>query len=294
MTRQNSTTLLHEAVNNGSDQRALAALVAFATQRSGIDRNNYYSPWDSGQSLREGQRAFKEEQQSIRADLKRFRVALSTAIAEGVTDADLIAEAPQAFSGRLEWIEGRAVCGCTYSPPVSNHSWASHYEGKTHETCGRPYRLEATSGGGWSYCAGQYFPTEYRKAAATLLEYATRRVRQARPPETVERITTVAQLRDLNESNGGCWFSRGTMRFHRTKIQSGIIRGEYFITLDKRGFDDSAGYGYTVRAFNSEGDVRTSALGSRGQQVGSFDSKREALDALTEHLGPQDGEGRGV
>src|SRR5258706_2433017 len=199
MTRQNSTTLLHEPVNDGSDQRAIAALVAFAAQRSGLDRNNYYSPWDSGQSLRDGQRAFKEEQQSIRADLKRFRVALSIAIAEHVTNADLIAEAPQAYSGRLEWIEGRAVCGCKYSPPVSKHSWANHYEGKAHDTCERLYRFEATSGGAWSYCAGQYFPTEYRKAAATLLEYATRRARQARPPETAERITTVAQLKDLNE-----------------------------------------------------------------------------------------------
>src|SRR6266478_3745368 len=267
MTRQNSTTPLHKAVNNGSEQPAIAALVAFATQRSGIDRNNYYSPWDAGQTLRDGQRAFKEEQRDIKADLKRFRVALSTAAAEGVTDADLIAEAPQAFSGRLSWVDGQARCGCTYAPPVGLHAWASHFEGKIHDVCGQPYRLELIDAH-WVYCTGQYFPTEYRKAAATLLEYATRRVRQARPPETAECITSIAQLRDLNERNGGCWFSRSTMKFHGTTIQSGIIRDEYFITLDKRGFDESAGYGYTVRAFNSQGDVRSSALGSRGQQVG--------------------------
>jgi hypothetical protein len=80
------------------------------------------------------------------------------------------------------------------------------------------------------------------------------------------------------------------MRFHGTSIQSGIVRGEYFITLDKRGFDESAGYGYTVRTFNAKGDVCSSALGCSGQQVGSFDSKREALDALTDYLAAKGGE----
>jgi hypothetical protein len=291
MAIRNSTTQPHAAVNNPSEQPAIAALIAFAAQRSGIDRNNYYSPWDSVQSLRNGLQAFKEEHRDIRADLKRLREALSIAAVEGVTDADLVAESPHAYSGRLSWIVGEARCRCSYAPPVSKHSWEAHYSGKAHETCGNLYRLEAVGVPYWSYCAGQYFPTEYRKAAVKVLEAATRRVRQARPPETAERITSVAQLRDLNERNGGCWFSRSTMRFHGTTIQSGIIHGEYFLTLDKRGFDESAGYGYTVRTFNSEGDVRTSALGNRSQQVGSFDSKREALDALSEHLG---GEGRRV
>src|SRR5258705_1633321 len=149
----------------------------------------------------------------------------------------------------------------------------------------RCYRLEPTEGGAWHYCTGQYFPTEYRKAAATLLEAATRRVRQARPPEKAERITTIAQLRSLNERNGGCWFSRSTMKFHGTTIRSEINRGRYFIALDKRGVEESAGYGYTVRAFNDEGDI-TRDIG----KLAEYDSKAEALGALTEYLDSKGGE----
>jgi hypothetical protein len=284
MSTSNSTIVDHSAVNDAGDQPAITALTKFAAQRSGIERNNYYSPWDSGHTLRDGQRAFKEEQRNIRADLARFREALKVAQAAGVTDADLIAEAPHAYGGRLEWIEGRAACACSYSTPVSEHAWASHYSGKVCEKCGGvAYRFEPTQGGAWQYCAGQYFPTEYRKAAATLLEAATRRVRQARPPETQERITSIAQLRALNQANGGCWFSRGTMRFHGTTIQSGIMQSSYFITLDKRGFEESAGYGYTVRTFNEEGSI-TRDVG----KLAEFDSKAEAVNALAEHLGPQD------
>src|SRR2546425_1090653 len=151
MSRTNSTTVVCQAVNKPHDageQPAISALTKFAVQRSGIERNNYYSPWDQGETLRNGRRAFKEEQQSIRADLRRFREALNVAVAEGVTDADVIAEAPHAYSGRLEWIEGRAVCGCKYSPPVSKHTWGSHYSGKACDKCGGvAYRLEPTKGG---------------------------------------------------------------------------------------------------------------------------------------------------
>jgi len=286
MAIRNSTTLVRQPVNNAGEQPAITALIKFVTQRSGIESSNYYSPWDRGETLSDGLRAFRQEQRDIRKDLARFRKALSVANAEGVTDADVIAEAPHAYSGRLEWIEGRAVCGCKYSAPVSNHTWEAHYSGKVCDKCGWvAYRLEPTDGGVWHYCSGQYFPTEYRKAAATLLEAATRRVRQARPAQTSECITTIAQLRALNESNGGCWFSRSTMKFHGTTIQSEIIQGRYFITLDRKGFEESACYGYTVRAFNDQGRI-TRDVGT----LAEYDSKAEALGALTEYLDSKGGE----
>lgn len=239
MSKQNSTTSPHKGVNN-TEQPAIAALIKFAKQRSGIDRRDYFSTWHD----KEGVKAWREEVKSIAQDLRRFRTSLSIAEAEGVTDADLIAEAPHAFSGRL-------------TPVETDRRFA------------------------WEYVTGQYFPTEYRKAAATLLEYATRRVRQAQPPET-RQITTIADLRELHERIGGCWFERSTMRFFGTRIESGVIRGHYFITSDKRGFDDSAGRGYSVRCFNDEGDIHRE-IGS----VGEFDSKQKAIDALKEHLDPK-------
>jgi uncharacterized protein YukE len=226
---------------------AIAALADFAAQRSGIDARSYFSAY----SDREGRKAFQEEQASISADLRRVREALNIAATEGVTDADVIAEAPQAFSGRLTWI----ACDVLTDKGL------------------RP----APHGGTWEYRTGQYFPTEYRKAAATLLEHAIRRVRQARPPETRERIAHINDLISLNERNGGCWFSRDTMRFHGTKIVSGIIRGEFFLTLDKRGFDESAGYGYNVRRFDSKGNIWSAHIEGL---TDPFDTKAEAFKAI--------------
>lgn len=262
MARPNSTTASHAAVNQASsNQPAIAALVEFAAQRSGIDPRDYgFDP--------NGRKAYKDEVRAISADLRRFREALKIAAAEGVTDADVIAEAPHAFSGRLEWKSHKAKHYRQTDP--------SKYGG-THKGGTVVSEIDVW---GWEYCTGQYFPTEYRKAAATLLEYAIRRVRQARPPETADRITTIAQLKALNERNGGCWFGRSEMRFFGTSIESGIIRNEYFITRDKRGFAESAGYGYTIRHFDNEGNIKRNV-----GELAEYDSKCEALNALRKSEG---------
>lgn len=228
-----------------NETSAIAQLVAFAAQNSGIDPRNYFSDWRDGN----GVKAFKDEQRSISEGWRRFKKALNIAGAEGVTDADVISEAPHAFSGRLEW------------------------KPKQHT----PASAKANGGEGeWHYCTGQYFPTEYRAAAATLLEYATRKVRQARTPQTNDKITTIAELKALNAKNGGCWFEPSTMRFFRTRIESGILHGRYFITSEQR--EDDTPRNFTVRSFNAEGRVDT---------VGEFHShksKASALEALREHL----------
>lgn len=232
-----------------NETSAIAQLVAFAAQNSGIEAGNYFSPYDQGANLRNGVKAFKDEQRSISQEWRRFKQALTVAAIEGVTDADVIAEAPHAFSGRLEW------------------------KPKQHT----PASAKANGGeGAWHYCTGQYFCTEYRAAAATLLEYATRKVRQARPPTTQERITSIAELKALNARNGGCWFEASTMRFFRTRIESGIIAGHYFITSEQR--EDDTPRNFTVRSFTAEGLVAT---------VGEFHdhkTKADAMDALREHV----------
>jgi hypothetical protein len=204
---------------------AIAALVDFAAQNPGLEFGNYGDV-----------RSYKEEQRNISKDWRRFKDALAVCVAEGVTDAHVIAEAPHAFSGRLEWVTNY---------PTYPHQY-------------------------WDYCTGQYWPTEYRKAAATLLEYATRRLRQERPPAK-ERIESIAQLKALNAQNGGCWFSADTMRFFGTRIESGIIRGKYFITSEQPPHDVRK---FSVRSFNDEGDIDT--IG----EFCAYRNKREAIAAI--------------
>lgn len=114
---------------------AIAQLAAFAAQPPALERGNY--GFDAN-----GRKAFAEESRKIAGDWRRFKRALIDAGAVGVTDADVIAAAPDAFSGRLKWVAG-----------------------------------------GWEYCTGQYFQTEYRKAAAAVLEYAARTIRRNREPK---------------------------------------------------------------------------------------------------------------
>lgn len=208
---------------------ALAALVDFACQSSGIDRRNYFSDWRDTN----GRRAFASEQKSITADFARFRDALAEAIAEGVTDADVIEEAPHSFSGRLEWV--CFECGA--------QTGADHREG-----C----KAKGDNLGTWNYTTGQYFPTEYRKAAATLLERAAAVVRGSRPP-VVRQPQTIADLKALNRENGQHFFERDTMKFFRSKIESGIIAGNRFITSEQ--FNDESARKFTVRTFDTKGRI---------------------------------------
>lgn len=198
---------------------AVVALVAFAAQNPGLDFRDY------GDGP-----AYRSEGASIAKDWKRFLAALSEATAEGVTEEAVIAAAPRAFSGRLEW-----------------------------------------KGDRWAYCVGQYFPTEYRKAAATLLEYALSDVRQARPAKSAP-ISTISELKALNRENGRHFFDRSSMRFFNCRIESGIIGGAYFITSER--FDDNTPRKFTVRSFDAKGDVDTVG----GFQGYSF--KEDARDAV--------------
>lgn len=226
-TSKRATALL--SLHNIQPDTALAALVAFACQSSGIDARNYFTDWRDTN----GRRAFASEQKSITADFARFRDALAEAIAEGVTDAHIIAEAPHAFSGRLEWV--CRECGA--------QSGKDHRDGcKSH----------GDNLGAWNYCTGQYFPTEYRKAAATLLERAASMVRGSRPP-AVRLPRTIADLKALNRENGFHFFDRDTMRFFRSRIESGIIAGNRFITSEQ--FNDDTARKFTVRQFDNQGRI---------------------------------------
>jgi hypothetical protein len=224
------------------ESSAIAQLAAFAAQNSGIDWANYYTHGDKRPGAwREGRRAYTQECRSITADWKRFKDALIQAALAGVTDEIVIAEAPHAFSGRLEWV-------------------SKDYLRQKHG-------LNADYSPRWDYCTGQYFPTEYRKAAATVLENATRTAKRNRPPEQ-RTVTSIAELRALNEANGGCWFGKSEMRFFGTRIESGILPGNRFVTSEQPPHGSRK---FSVRSFDAQGDIDT---------VGDFCAYSNRADAL--------------
>lgn len=158
-------------------------------------------------------RALQEELQSIRSDWDRFVTGLHEAGADGVTDAHVLAEAKRRLTAKME--DGQFVR--------------------------------------WEYCTGQYFPTEYRKAAASLIEDAASAVRRARPP-VKQMPRTIDELKALNKKNGGHWFDRGSMAFFGTRIESKILFGCYFITSEQPPHGDRK---FSLRTFDDEGGVET-------------------------------------
>lgn len=49
---------------------------------------------------------------------------------------------------------------------------------------------------------------------------------------------TMSDVRTYNAANGEYFFSRDTMRFFASRVESSLLRGNYFITSEKRCFDD--------------------------------------------------------
>lgn len=230
---------------------AIGKLVEFAAQNPGLEYGNYGN-W----------KAFSSERASITRDWKRLKKALYWASVARVTDKDVIEAAPRAFSGRLEWITTEYNASKEPCPSCG---------AKPHG-----YHLPECSGGvsgHWAYTT-EYFPTEYRKAAATVLEYATRAVKQAREPVR-GNPQTMAAVKHLNELNGGCWFDEGTMRFFGTKVESEVLHGRYFISSEQPPHGSRK---FTVRSFDDHGAIDT---------VGEFcayHNKADAIEALEEHL----------
>jgi hypothetical protein len=118
-------------------QAILDALDAFTRQRAGLDYRNYCS----GYGDTEGRKAYFAEARSITRDLHDYReLRKAVGYADSIT-ADMILEASRsAFRGRLTLKEFEPAPGAPNSGAVSV-----------------------------DYCTGQYFPTEYRKAACAVL-----------------------------------------------------------------------------------------------------------------------------
>ena len=60
---------------------------------------------------------------------------------------------------------------------------------------------------------------------------------------------TMSDVRTYNAANGGVFFSRDTMRFFASRIESSLLNGLYFITSEKRCFTDYRRV-YSIRRVN--------------------------------------------
>ena len=118
---------------NTEKQAILDALDRFVNQRSGMDPRNY-GDWKS----------YRQESRSITKDLHNYRILRGAVGWRDSITADDLKAAFRAFSGRLtvKDISAKYDDGSIY--------WAFSMD----------------------YCTGQYFPTEYRKAACAVLASA--------------------------------------------------------------------------------------------------------------------------
>jgi hypothetical protein len=199
-------------------EEIFAALETWIKQRPRLQYANYGNPT-----------SYRAELRDIGKDKTRALKALDEA--RGMTPArpELLIDAFSAFSGRLEWCPAVPVC-----------EWCP---------TGSPAHLE--------YTTGQYWPTEYRKAAASVLERYIASWRQKAAAENPPTFTyrSMADVESANRQIGNHWFDRDTMRFFNTKIESGLIGGKYFITSER--YDEDRPRRYSVRRADTDGTIDT-------------------------------------
>jgi len=116
-------------------------------QRPGLEPGNYISHGMDDA----GRKAYRAEVRAITKDLHHARTLLmAVSRSDSITADDLIKAAPRAFSGRLT-IKLGCIVGQQFVQMESTER-----------------QLEARV----SYCTGQYFPVEYRKAVCAVLASA--------------------------------------------------------------------------------------------------------------------------
>lgn len=145
--------------------KLIEALHHWINQRPGLEPANYISGWNDT----EGRSAYRSESRSITRDLNDARYFLDyVAIRDSITAEQILDAARHSFSGRLSI-----------------------------EPDGDGFKVD--------YCTGQYWPTEYRKAAAAVLKGAIWEwLREGRTePDTVRK----AARREFPASIARRWFN---------------------------------------------------------------------------------------
>jgi hypothetical protein len=86
-------------------------------------------------------------------------------------------------------------------------------------------------------------------------------------------FATVDEIKVANLRRGHYWFSSSTMHFFRSRVESGVIAGRYFVTSEQ--FDDRAPRLYTIRKANDDGTIDTFG---EFQQFGTLEEARTYLE----------------
>jgi hypothetical protein len=70
-----------------------------------------------------------------------------------------------------------------------------------------------------------------------------------------QMFKTLAQVKAANKAIRNHWFERSTMRFFNSKVETGLLRGRFFITSER--MDLTFPKRYTVREAMPDGDIKT-------------------------------------
>lgn len=124
------------------------------------------------------------------------------------------------------------------------------------------------------YCVGQYYPTEYRLAAAVVLEDYNNRMR---PRITEPAVRTMHQLKQRNAHNGYSFFREDTMAYFNSEVETPLMQGGYFVTSER--YDEDGEKQYTLRM----ADLNTGEIHTIGE-FGAYRAIKEAKDARIKHI----------
>lgn len=271
-----AVTVTPNATDRAEVSRILSALDAWIKQQSRLDPRDYglgQGGMERGQ-WKEARRAYMADARTIAKQGKEARGMLAIARATPPR-LPLLLDAFHAFSGRLEWIHctckdhlncptcsgEKMVCAnCNQCTRCSQHKVGC--KGCPLQGGRSPYL---------SYTTGQYWPTEYRAAAFAVLTYYVRACQRAEMEENprVHTFVSMDDVRAVNAEIGHCWFDRSTMRFFRTRIESTLIGGQYFVTSEQ--CSDAHRRLYSVRRAEPNGQIDT---------VGEFQQYGARKDAL--------------
>ena len=92
----------------------------------------------------------------------------------------------------------------------------------------------------------------------------------------MKHFETISELRAKNEQIGNYFFSRQTMRFFKTKIESAILEGDYFITSETNHNDTKREF--TIRQAKETGEIINNPFDCK------FRTKSDAKEYLKEQL----------
>jgi hypothetical protein len=81
------------------------------------------------------------------------------------------------------------------------------------------------NGSGWDYCTGQYWPTEYRKAVAAVLDRAVHDRKRAQKLEPLpDREYSIAEMKAIAEERGSYFFQNSRSGERKTKLKGNRIK----------------------------------------------------------------------